>query len=129
MSSLSFSQQSFKLLYLSELLFVLVDIIELSDRFSELARIHHRPKPQRGQGLEHRQLRGAQIDHHAGLAVSAERRLEQVGELRVAERHVLGLGVDGGEHVGETAEGLVDVFGFGEGFPLGPAPIHTLAPS
>ena len=112
--------------YLALLLLVFVDVVELPGRAAELARVDHGPEAQRGERLEVAHLRRAQVYHHARFPISAERRLEKVSQLRVAERNVLRLAVDGREDAGEAREGLVDVLGLCQGLALRPASVHAL---
>lgn len=66
------------------------------------------------------------LDHHEGLAVAAERVLQQVGQLGVAEGHVALPGAQSIDDVPQRREGLVDVLCLTEPAALRTRPPHTL---
>lgn len=69
---------------------------------------------------------GPHLHHHEGLAVPAERVLQQVGELGVAEGHVALAGAQSRDDVPQRRQRLVDVLRLPQAAALRPGLAHAL---
>lgn len=85
-----------------------------------------RPQKNHGRAAVGMPMGAGYLHHHEGFAVAAERVLQQVGQLGVAEGHVALPGAQGVNDVTQSREGLVDVLRLTEPAAFRARPPDTL---
>eukprot|EP00968_Pinguiococcus_pyrenoidosus_P000654 scaffold40_cov305-Pinguiococcus_pyrenoidosus.AAC.25 len=104
------------------------DAAQLPLRPTQLTLVDAGREAQAAEALSVGRVRGRKIHNHQRLAVAAQRRLQQLGQLRVSEGHVPRLVPKRREDVREAAERPIDVLRLLQPIAGGSAAADSLAP-